>query len=388
MVGMTERADERPSALWMHLALMLTGLGTLLLGPILPLLSRQWQLTDAQSGILFSAQFYGSFLGGMTVSKRLRRSMTVGMLAACVGFGVFASATTLVLACAGLSVGGYGLGQLITSVNIAAGRRYTERRGSALALLNFSWSFGAMLSPTLAAWLTPHYPLKVLLAWFAGAFLVMLVALLAQLRKAAPEVEAAEEETSDTGLGWPAFAYFCAMLVAYGGFETCLGGWLTTYAVRNGGGSLGWGASATVLLLAGLTAGRAGSSLVLLKTGERRLLRLSLGVAAGLTAALALAKTAGLMGAVAVLLGLSLAPFFPATFSLLMAERPTARQAGVVLAVSALGAAALPWGMGVVSTRTGSLQIALVLPLAAAVVLLGLSLLPASALRKDPRHEA
>jgi fucose permease len=47
------------------------------------------------------------------------------------------------------------------------------------------------------------------------------------------------------------------------------------------------------------------------------------------------------------------------------------------LAVSGLGAAALPWLMGVVSTRTGSLQVALVLPLAAAVALLGMSLFPA-----------
>ena len=71
--------------------------------------------------------------------------------------------------------------------------------------------------------------------------------------------------------------------------------------------------------------------------------------------------------------GLSLAPFFPATWALLMAQGPTARQAGIVLAVSGLGAAALPWMMGVVSTRTGSLQVALALPLAAAAMLLAMS---------------
>jgi FHS family glucose/mannose:H+ symporter-like MFS transporter len=57
----------------------------------------------------------------------------------------------------------------------------------------------------------------------------------------------------------------------------------------------------------------------------------------------------------------------------LMAERPTARQAGIVLAVSGLGAAALPWMMGVVSTHTGSLQVALALPFVAALGLLGMS---------------
>jgi fucose permease len=44
-----------------------------------------------------------------------------------------------------------------------------------------------------------------------------------------------------------------------------------------------------------------------------------------------------------------------------------------VLAVSGLGAAALPWMMGVVSTRAGSLQVALALPFAAAAALLAMS---------------
>ena len=46
-----------------------------------------------------------------------------------------------------------------------------------------------------------------------------------------------------------------------------------------------------------------------------------------------------------------------------------------VVATSGLGAAALPWLMGVVSTGAGSLQVALALPFAAALGLLGMSLL-------------
>jgi FHS family glucose/mannose:H+ symporter-like MFS transporter len=356
----------------MHLAFILTGLGTLLLGPILPLLTRQWHLQDAQSGVLFSAQFYGSFLGGVTVSRNLQRSMIIGMSAAAIGFATFAAATELHLACIGLFIGGYGLGQLITSINILAGRRATEHRGSALAFLNFSWSFGALLSPVLAAWLTPHFSLRTLLGTFAAAFATLLVVLLAQLRGAATELIATPEAIK-RGLRTPVFIYFCALLILYGGLETCLGGWLTTIALRYGTSSLVLSEYTTVLLLAGLTAGRAASSLLLLRMGEKLLLRLSLGLAAVFTAALALAHSAAAIATFAVLLGLSLAPFFPATFSMLMAERPTARQAGIVVAVSAIGAALLPWLMGVISTQTGSLQHALALPFAASVALLLLS---------------
>ncbi len=363
-----------PTALWMHLAFILTGLGTLILGPILPLLTRQWHLADAQSGLLFSAQFYGSFFGGVTVSKRLERSMILGMSSAALGFGIFALAPGLLPACTGLFLGGFGLGQLITSINILGGRRATEHRGSALAFLNLSWSFGALLSPILAAALTPHFTLRALLATFAAAFASLLLVLLLQLRGASSTTLETVSPINSSSLGRPAFAYFCALLILYGGLETCLGGWLTTFSLRYGSRSLLLSEYTTVLLLAGLTAGRAVSSVLLLRMGEKLLLRLSLALAAASTAALALAHSAVAIAAIAVLLGLTLAPFFPASFSLLMETRPTARQAGIVLAVSAIGAALLPWLMGVVSTRTGSLQVALALPFAAACALLLLSL--------------
>jgi MFS transporter, FHS family, glucose/mannose:H+ symporter len=109
-----------------------------------------------------------------------------------------------------------------------------------------------------------------------------------------------------------------------------------------------------------------------------------LGLAAIFTAGLAMAHSAVIIAGFAILLGLSLAPFFPATFALLMAERPTARQAGIVLAVSGLGAALLPWMMGVVSTRAGSLQVALALPFAAALGLLAMSwFMPRTSLAAD-----
>ena len=66
-----------------------------------------------------------------------------------------------------------------------------------------------------------------------------------------------------------------------------------------------------------------------------------------------------------------------------MARRPSASQAGVVIAASGLGAAALPALMGVVSTRAGSLEIALALPVAAAIAMFLLSLFPPA---NAPQH--
>jgi MFS transporter, FHS family, glucose/mannose:H+ symporter len=365
----------------MHYGLMLAGLGTALLGPILPLLAKQWSMVDAQSGLLMMAKFCGAFLGGVTVSRRLRQSLLVGLIAGAIGFGGFAIAPSMEVGCMGLFVGGFGLGQIITSVNILAGRRFTEHRGSALALLNFSFSLGAMLSALLSAWLLPRFELRTVLEWFAGLFAIGVVVLCVQMRARASEAEEldmiapTDPGESSQGLNSRLYLYFAGLLVLYGGLETCLSGWLTTFALRYGDKTLAVSEYTTLLLWMSLTVGRVGASAAMMRIGEKTVQRWGLGLAAIFTAGLAMAHSASTIAGFAVLLGLSLAPFFPATFALLMAERPTARQAGTVLAVSGLGAAALPWLMGVVSTHTGSLQIALALPFAAAAALLGMSLL-------------
>jgi fucose permease len=371
---MAERIKVSPSAGLMHFGFVLTGLGTALLGPILPLLTRQWHLLDAQSGLLLLAQFCGSFTGGVSVSRHLRRSLLAGLSAAAVGFGIFAVAPGLALACIGLFLGGFGLGQIIASTNILAGHRYTEHRGSALALLNFSWSFGAMLSPLLAAWLLPRFALRGMLECFAALFMIGALAMTAEIWKTPEEIGVADTPSGSKGLSWRVFLYFGGLLFLYGGLETCLSGWLTTYALRYGDKTLAISEYTTLLLWMALTAGRAGSSIVMLRIGEKTVQRWGLVLAVIFTAGLATAHSATGIATFAVLLGFSLAPFFPSTFALLMAEKPAARQAGIVLAVSGLGAAALPWLMGVVSTQTGSLQVALALPLAAAILLLAMSL--------------
>ncbi len=370
-----QETGPMPTAALMHLAFVLTGLGTAMLGPLLPLLARQWTLRDEQSGLLLMAQFCGSFLGGVSVSWRLRRSLLIGMGASAAGIGCFALAPGLAVACGSLLVAGFGLGHSITAVNILAGQRFTERRASALALLNFFWSLGAMLAPLLTAWLTPMFALRGLLESFALLFLVCGTGMALEMRGGAAETRVLQSDVDDArGLAKRMFGFFMLMLFLYGGLETCLGGWLTTYALRYGDKTLAVGEYTTLLLWLSLTAGRAGSSLLLLRAPERVVRTVALGMTVVLTGGLAVAHSAWTIAVCTVLLGLSLAPWFPVTFSLLMGERPRARQAGIVIAVSGLGAAALPWMMGVVSTRTGSLQVALAIPLLAAVGLLGMSL--------------
>ncbi len=181
-----------------------------MLGPILPLLARQWGMLDSQSGLLMMAKFCGAFLGGVTVSRRLRRSLLIGLTAGAVGFGGFAMAPSMVVGCVCLFAGGYGLGQIITSVNILAGRRFTAHRGSALALLNFSFSLGAMLSALLAAWLLPRFALRGVLVGFAGLFVLGLAGLAVEMSR--NDVAGRSLRPGPGGRSGEGFAWWCVRL--------------------------------------------------------------------------------------------------------------------------------------------------------------------------------
>ena len=139
------------------------------------------------------------------------------MMAGAVGFGGFAVAPSMSVGCVGLFVGGFGLGQIITSVNILAGRRFTAHRGSALAMLNFSFSLGAMLSALLAAWLLPRFALRGLLEGFAVLFAVGVVALIAQMRGTGASAEEFDSGVSGGGAAGGVerarVCVFCALLV-------------------------------------------------------------------------------------------------------------------------------------------------------------------------------
>jgi fucose permease len=344
----------------MNAAFVLAGLATMLLGPILPILIHRWSLTDSEAGLLLLAQFTGATLGGATVSRRLPQAFLLGLACAAAGFLVF-----------GLLAAGFGVGRIIASVNIVAGNRYTSQRGSALSRLNVAFSFGMLLSPLLAAQLTARVPLPRLLAGFAALFLVAACVLFTQLRSA--RVQPEETAIATQPIVNPIFLLFVAILFLYGGLETCLGGWFTTYAFRYGQTSLLLSQYIMVLLLCGLTSGRALAAVLLKTLREATLLRIALACSIASATALAAACTAPAIAGLAILLGLCLAPIFPASFALYLANRPTARQAGLVLAASGLGAAAIPWLMGVVSTHSGSLRVALALPIAAAALLLLLS---------------
>ncbi len=371
-------SEPRTSPGLMYFASALNGVATLLLGPILPLLARRWGLDDAHLGYLPMAQFCGAFLGGVSTTGRLRTGVLLGLFLGGAGLALFAVAPGLLVACAALVVVGFGVGRCITTLNLLAGRAAPGHRTLALSRLNLFWSLGALLSPLLAGWLTPHVRLPVLIASLAALFLMAGLLYLRQPRSSFGDAAVGlDADVAVAPLPGRTLGLFTAQLFVYGGLETCLAVWLTTFALRYGGDSISLSEYTTVLLLGGLTAGRALAPPLLRLLNDAQLQRGGLVCSAAATAGLLFAHGTVAIAVLAVVLGLVLSPVFPSTFARLMVFAPPARSAGLILAASGLGAAAFPWIMGQLSTHEGGLQPALAVPIAAALLMLVLTVIPA-----------
>lgn len=384
----TVLAPSAASPILLHASMLLSGFGTVFLGPVLPALAAAAHTSDSGSGLFFTAQFIGAFLGGVTTSKNLWRSLLRGSGSAALGFlllalsvGRQASLQWHLLALLPL---GFGVGQMLTSTNLLAARRYVLHRGSALALVNFSWSLGAVLAPLLIGYILASARLSHILSSAALLFgLVFAGAALNASFGAQTDAMTTPQDAQGTALRWRAFVFFGALLLLYGGVETSLSGWITTFTTRYGSqASLGVAVGVAALWI-GITAGRACTPLLLRHVRESTLLHTTLISASVLTALLSVSHGSAVIIAACSLLGLSLAPWFPLVLSAMLAEGAAARQVGTIIALSGIGAATIPLLVGVVSRSAGSLRVALAVPLAGLLGLLAMSMIRAHRQRRS-----
>jgi FHS family glucose/mannose:H+ symporter-like MFS transporter len=131
---------------------------------------------------------------------------------------------------------------------------------------------------------------------------------------------------------------------------------------------------APLFFYAGLMLGRGGAPLVLKRLGELRvvLTALALDVLGVVLLIGAQSPRVAIVGlAIAGLGCASIYPIYISWFSKWYGSAAR-RLGGVPFSMASFGGAALPWLVGFISTRTGSLRIGLLVPLAGCFVMLGL----------------
>ena len=167
-------------------------------------------------------------------------------------------------------------------------------------------------------------------------------------------------------------AVICALFFIYVGAETSFGGWVATYAHRLGTENSTFWAMAPSFFYGAMLAGRSLAPLALTRLRETSVAQAGLTLA--LLGGLALVSAQNIVTIVlgSLLAGLGLASIFPISVSLFPRWfSESARGAsGAVFASGNLGGAVLPWLVGVVSTHSGSLRLALFVPLVSVAAML------------------
>jgi fucose permease len=351
----------------LHLGIALTGVGTVLLGAILPRLSAQWHLRDKDAGLLLLVQFATASSGALLVRGNLWKTLALGHgLFSAGGVSIFLLQQESLPA---FGVYGLGLGLAMTSNNMLAGRRHPKRMGAALAFLNFSWSAGSVACPLLAAQFLRHA---------AGGTAFGLVGLLAlpfvllSLLADRGDLNATTDSASTpSGIKEATIIlYFALLAFLYVGIEAAVGSWMSTYTTRTTAWTFAGDTLAVAVFWAALLLGRGVTPALLVWVAELRLYRAAVvATIAGVSLLLAARSPATILAGSA-LTGLALAPVFPLILALFLTEIGGSRNAGWVFASAGLGGAVLSWLTGTISTSTGSLRIGLLVPGAAALLML------------------
>ena len=364
-----------------HAAFVPTGIVTVLLGPVPPTLSARWSLSDAQAGEFFTAQFLASTVG-VALSGQLvprlgyRAVMVLGLLFMAAGVGTLPLGSRL-LGMTSVACYGMGLGLTIPACNLLVAEVNPARRAAAVSLLNFSWSVGAVACPFLLAPFQRKGAIPPFFYALAG-FVLLVSAALARVSFPPPgqTVESSPEGTRSllTMLRTPVAIVLGVLFFLYVGTENAMGGWLASYAKRLGDGSGTIWVTVPSFFYAGLLANRALAPILLRRVTEIRLARASMAIALlGLVTLLRSHSMAGVIVSASVI-GLGLATIYPITISLLSSSfGPAATRVGsVMFMLASVGAACMPWLVGVTSTQTSSLKVGLAIPLVGCILMLGL----------------
>jgi FHS family glucose/mannose:H+ symporter-like MFS transporter len=360
----------------LYLGFALTGVGTTLLGCILPTLMTTWHMNDARAGILFAAQFAGAAFGAVLVSHNYFGSIVRGYLlviASAISLAFRANSSRWFL----FFVFGLGLGLAMTATSMFTSRLFTERRGATLSVLNAYWALGAVLSPLLASlWNRRWAPEKLFLA------LAIVVAAVIFFLIMGPRAVVSSDSRVPLGVKLGPVALLLIFAIAfvaflYVGVEVSVSSWMMSYVHRLTAAGNPSPPIAVSCFWIALVGGRAFTPMLLRWMSEVDLLTASVAAAFLSVALLLLNRTPFGIVLCTTASGFALGPIYPLCLSRVMGLAHDSPNTKWMFATSGFGGALLPWLTGKFSAHNGSLRIGLGVPLFTLALMFVLQLLSA-----------
>jgi MFS transporter, FHS family, glucose/mannose:H+ symporter len=361
---------------------VLSGIATVIVGPMLPLFIRRWSLNDSQAGLFSTVQFIAAWIGTLASSaiaswRGYRPALVLGY--ALMGGGLaFLNADTHMLALVATATFGFGYGLLTAGTNLLVAELGGVRSASLVSLLNFMWGVGAMTCPLLVAFALKHNRINLTLLGCAAFGVVMVVGLL--FASFGADEKTHEAKVAETAGARPAFhiaLVLASLFFIYVATENGIGIWAAEFSKRLANGITGLTTLAPTFFYGGLTLGRASAPLALHRLKERTLVLGALALAAAGNILLVVSPGLNVAIVAVFLAGLGCASVYPIYIAWL--ARWYGAQAkkigGVLFALASLGGSVGPWLVGSVSQLSGSLRIGLLVPLLSALIMIGLVLL-------------
>ncbi len=236
-----QAAPNEPNRLlkiFLHTGFLVSGIITVLIGQILPILSTRLALDDRQAGDFFIAQFSGSLVGTILTQTVARRfgfggAASLGFLAMLLGVCGLNS-SDWVFCGAAFVINGFGIGITLPAINMLTVELNPTRVTPALNFLNFFWGVGAIFCKPFVDFsgtaTSIFYPTLILAALlFVNGLAIFFIA----RRSEPPPIF---DDSNDENF-MPIWTTWLAWLIAvfnfvHVGFESGIGGWITTYAAR------------------------------------------------------------------------------------------------------------------------------------------------------------
>jgi len=363
----------------LHVIFFLSGITTVLIGQVLPVLAKHFSLSDLQVSYFFPAQFAGSLVGTLLTSRFARRNnylaaSLIGTLSMAVGI-LLMNVDLFTVCLVGFAINGIGIGLTLPAINMLILEMSRERAGSALSVLNFCWGAGAIVCKPFVDVLGTKDTLGLTTYLLAIPLVVMSIAL---FLLGSGRTESADETSGDDfDDGPPIWTTSIAWMIAafnfvHVGFESGIGGWLATYTERLPGEPVASWISPTLLYFSFFVIGRGFAPVLFRFLNEPKMLILGLLIILIGMAVILAAPTVFALGLGATIAGFGTSWIFPtnvARFSNTFGPSAS-RRATPLFILGTLGAASSTWLIGFISDTTGSLHSGMYVLLAAVMLLI------------------
>lgn len=345
----------------LYLIFALTGVGVVLPGTLLPMLSARWHMGDGRAGILFLFFSFGSSAGAVIARGRLSRALGAGCLLTGIGAAMMSQAWTSA-PLPMIAIYGCGLGLAMTTVSLLQSRRRPGARIAEMARLNLIWAVGACAGPSILLRCNAAYGTEAVLRAVAILSCILSGVVLALV----PRVQAQAQAVGGWLSGLRFVPIWLLVLIPLAtGIESGVGGWLSSYTAR-AGDLLGVTIGATTAFWAGLMLSRLYHAKQRKAAASQRII-LQLHpwlIVTGLV--LLIGSSRGMVSVCAAfLIGAGVGPLYPLALALLL-NFGEASNAGFLM--GGIGASLLPMLTGLVSAWTHTLRAGLGVLLAAGFV--------------------